>query len=193
MHVGYARKFSRTINTSLLITYLAGQHSAYHLMTVIFCHPYKCICSHHGSWQPAHSVPSLLHPIPISSLQVQLADVKLAADSRDQRRVETPPRVLMKTRAAADRAARAAAAAANGEGLGHANSRYCILMNAIEPCSMHCAKSAWSVEHLPTSVVVIIRDRRAAIVSRLLCVLACTLCQMCSKQTEPGFPSYEAF
>ncbi|KAL3143822.1 hypothetical protein ABBQ32_003649 [Trebouxia sp. C0010 RCD-2024] len=54
---------------------------------------------------------------------VQLADVKLAADSRDQRRVETPPRVLMKTRAAADRAARAAAAAANGEAAGHANSR----------------------------------------------------------------------
>ena len=75
-----------------------------------------------------HILYPLLHPIPISSLQVQLADVKLAADSRDQRRVETPPRVLMKTRAAADRAARAAAAAANGEGLGHANSRYCILM-----------------------------------------------------------------
>lgn len=57
-------------------------------------------------------------------LQVRLADVKLA-DSRDQRRVETPPRVLMKNRAAADRAARAAAAAAaaNGEGSGQANNR----------------------------------------------------------------------
>lgn len=56
--------------------------------------------------------------------QVQLADVKLAADSRDQRRVETPPRLLMKNRAAADRAARAAAAAANGEDAGQANNRY---------------------------------------------------------------------
>ena len=56
-------------------------------------------------------------------LQVRLADVKLA-DSRDQRRVETPPRVLMKNRAAADRAARAAAAAANGEGSGQANNRF---------------------------------------------------------------------
>lgn len=53
---------------------------------------------------------------------VRLADVKLA-DSRDQRRVETPPRVLMKNCAAADRAARAAAAAANGEGAGQANNR----------------------------------------------------------------------
>ena len=56
--------------------------------------------------------------------QVQLADVKLAADLRDQRRVETPPRLLMKNRAAADRAARAAAAAANGEDAGQANNRY---------------------------------------------------------------------
>lgn len=55
-------------------------------------------------------------------VQVRLADVKLA-DSRDQRRVETPPRVLMKNCAAADRAARAAAAAANGEGAGQANNR----------------------------------------------------------------------
>ncbi|KAL0037170.1 hypothetical protein WJX79_003762 [Trebouxia sp. C0005] len=53
---------------------------------------------------------------------VRLADVKLA-DSRDQRRVETPPRVLVKNRAAADRAARAAAAAANGEASGQANNR----------------------------------------------------------------------
>lgn len=74
------------------------------------------------SLQPAHAA-VLVAFISISSLQVQLADVKLAADSRDQRRVETPPRVLMKTRAAADRAARAAAAAANGEAAGHANSR----------------------------------------------------------------------
>lgn len=53
---------------------------------------------------------------------MRLADVKLA-DSRDQHRVETPPRVLMKNRAAADKAARAAAAAANGEGAGQASNR----------------------------------------------------------------------
>lgn len=56
------------------------------------------------------------------AVQVRLADVKLA-DSRDQHRVETPPRVLMKNRAAADKAARAAAAAANGEGAGQASNR----------------------------------------------------------------------
>lgn len=55
----------------------------------------------------------------------------MAADSRDQRRVETPPRVLMKNRAAADRAARAAAAAANGEAAGQANSRYAIMKQTL--------------------------------------------------------------
>ena len=65
-----------------------------------------------------------------ATLQVRLADFKLA-DSRDQRRVETPPRVLMKNKAAADRAARAAAAAANGEGAGQANNRSRVLPNSI--------------------------------------------------------------
>ena len=64
-------------------------------------------------------IPAFTQPSP----QVRLADVKFPGD---QRRVETPPRVLMKTRAAADRAARAAAAAANGDGAGQANNRSCI-------------------------------------------------------------------
>lgn len=90
--------------------------------------------------------------------QVRLADVKLTDQRDQQRRTETPPRVLMKNRQAQDRA-RAAAAAANGQGAGQPNSRYlcnslCMASSNIGPCAMgtYCLVISYSVSLLFTDM-----------------------------------------